>query len=186
MFMENLRVKDLMVPVDRYCAVSEDATLYDAVMELEKARIQYEARGRPYRAVLVSNKEGQVIGKLSQLDVLRSLEPRYTEVGDLRKVSGFGISAEYLHSMMETFELWKAPLDDLCRKALDHKVGDLVKSPLEGEIIDQDATLNRAVHQLVVGHFQSLLVISKGEFVGILRLADVFHEVTERMKACKI
>jgi predicted transcriptional regulator len=61
-----------------------------------------------------------------------------------------------------------------------------VKSPLEGEIIDQEATLNRAVHQLVVGHFQSLLVTSKGEFVGILRLVDVFHELTERMKACKI
>jgi len=185
-FMENLKVKDLMVPVEQYCSVGEDATLYDAVIELEKARVQDEASGCPYRAVLVCSKEGKVVGKLSQLDVLRSLEPRYTEAGDLRKVSGFGISAEYLRSMMDTFGLWKAPLDDLCRKATDFEVGDLVRSPLEGEVIDEEASLNRAVHQLVVGHFQSLLVTWKGEYTGILRLVDVFREITERMKACKI
>jgi predicted transcriptional regulator len=184
--MENLKVKDLMVPVQQYCTVYEDSTLLDAVMELEKARIQDEASGSPYRAVLVCSRDGKVVGKLSQLDVLRSLEPRYTEMGDLRKLSGFGISAEYLRSVMEKFELWKTSLDDLCRKAMDLKVGELVRSPLEGEIISEEATLDQAVHQLVVGHFQSLLVSSKGESVGILRLVDVFQEVTERMKACKI
>jgi CBS domain-containing protein len=184
--MERLKVKDLMVPVERYCTVSEDVTLYDAVIELETACKQYEASGRPYRAVLVCDKQGKVIGKLSQLDVLRSLEPRYTEMGDLRKVSGFGISAEFLHSVMEKFELWQTALDDMCRKAMERNVAELVRSPLEGEVIDQEAPLNRAIHQLVVGHFQSLLVTSKGNVVGVLRLVDVFHEVTERMKLCKI
>ena len=59
-------------------------------------------------------------------------------------------------------------------------------SPLEGEIIDQDASLNQGIHQLILGHHQSLLVASKGEVVGILRLADVFMEVARRMKACMV
>jgi len=184
--METLKVKDLMVPIEQYCTVSEDVTLYDAVIELEKARIEYEARDRAYRAVLVCDKQGKVIGKLSQIDVLRSLEPRYTEMGDLRKVSGFGLSAEFLHSVMEKFALWQTALDDMCRKAMVRSVGELVRSPLEGEVIDQEAPLNRAIHQLVVGHFQSLLVTSKGDVVGVLRLVDVFHQITERLKLCRI
>ncbi len=184
--MENTRVKELMVPVAGYCTIPSNATLYDAVLELEKARLESEAGGRPYRAILVLDADGNVIGKLSQLDVLRTLEPRYSEVDDLRKVSGFGITAEYLRSMLETFDLWQTPLADLCKKAADVKVVDLLRSPLEGEIIDQEATLNHAVHQFVVGHYQSLLVKSERGFVGILRLVDVFHEITEQIKACKI
>ncbi len=184
--METIKVRDVMVPLDQYATISEDASLYDAVIALEQAQQRVDDRTYPYRAVLVCDAAGKMIGKLGQLDVLRSLEPRYSELSDLRKLSGFGITSEYLRSTMETLDLWKTPLDDLCRKGLNTKVGHLVSSPLEGETIDPDAPLNKAVHQLIVGHFQSLLVASKGTFVGILRLVDVFEEVTKRMKACKI
>lgn len=184
--MDKVKVKDLMIPLDRYCTVSEDATLYDAALAIERVQTSQEPGKRPFRAVLVYDRQGKVIGKLSQIDVLRSLEPRYVEMGDLRKLSGFGISAEFLHGAMDQHELWKSPLDDLCRKAHARCVLEVVRSPLEGEVIDQEAPLNRAVHQLIVGHFQSLLVTSKEEVVGILRLVDVFHEVVERMKACTV
>ncbi|MBI5252360.1 MAG: CBS domain-containing protein, partial [Desulfomonile tiedjei] len=129
---------------------------------------------------------GKVIGKLAQLDVLRALEPRYSELIDLKKVSGFGLSAEFMKSMMDRYELWKAPLEDLCRKAAQVRLGTLVSAPLEAEIIDQNATLDKAVHQMIMGHHQSLLVTSGESIVGILRLTDVFKEVSDRIKACKI
>ena len=65
-----------------------------------------------------------------------------------------------MKSMMDRYELWKAPLDDLCRKAAQVKLKSIVAAPLEGEFVDQDANLNRAVHQLIMGHHQSLLVTS--------------------------
>ena len=189
--METIKVKDLMVPFVEYICISEDATLYDAVLAMEEARVKHAAEKAnasryAHRAVLVCDKDNRVIGKLSQLDVLRSLEPKYSEIGDLKKVSGFGLTAEFMKAMMEKYELWKAPLDDLCRKAGGMKVGAIVASPLEGEIIDVEASLNRAVHQLILGHHQSLLVTSKGNVVGILRLSDMFQEVSDRIKACKI
>jgi predicted transcriptional regulator len=107
-------------------------------------------------------------------------------MGDLKKVSGFGLSAEYLKSAMQDYDLWKAPLEHLCRKSADLGVGQIVSSPLEGESIDSDASLNQAVHQMIMGHHQSLLITFKGEIVGILRLTDVFDEVGKRMKACRI
>lgn len=184
--MEAIKVKDLMAPLDKYVCVSEDATLYEAVVALEEAQKKDSPKGHPHRAVLICEKDNNVIGKLSYLDVLRSLEPRYSEMSDLKRVAGFGLSAEFMKSMMDRHELWKAPLDDLCRKAAQVKLKSIVAAPLEGEFVDQDANLNRAVHQLIMGHHQSLLVTSGERIVGVLRLSDVFKEVTESVKACKI
>ena len=184
--MERIKVKDLMVPLDQYVCVSQDDTLFEAVVELEQAQAKYMSRGYPHRAVLVCDKEGKVIGKLAYLDVLRALEPRYSELTDMKKVSGFGLSSEFMKSMMDRYELWKAPLEDLCRKAAQVQLGSIVSAPLEGEVIDQNATLDKAVHQMIMGHHQSLLVTSEGSIVGILRLTDVFKEVSDRIKACKI
>jgi CBS domain-containing protein len=184
--MEAIKVRDLMVPLAQYVCVSDDATLSDAVAELEEAQTKGVSTGYPHRAVLVCDKGGKVIGKLSQLDVLRSLEPRYSEVADLKKVSGFGLSAEFMKTTMQEYDLWKAPLDDLCRKASQVRIGSIVSAPLEGELVEEEATLNKAVHQMIMGHHQSLLVVSGEQIVGILRLSDVFKEVSNRIRACKI
>jgi CBS domain-containing protein len=60
-------------------------------------------------------------------------------------------------------------------------------TPTEGEYVPDEATLDQALHQLVVGRHQSLLVTRDGrEIVGILRLTDVFQEVCEMIKACQL
>jgi hypothetical protein len=66
------------------------------------------------------------------------------------------------------------------------KLRSIVEAPLEGEFVDQDVNLDRAVHQIIMGHRQSLLVTSGERVVGVLRLTDVFKEVTARIKQCKI
>lgn len=183
--METIKVKDWMVSLEEYATISEDATLYEMVLALEEARQKFEVRGYRHRAVLVLDTNGRVIGKLSQLDVLRSLEPKYQEIEDLRKFSGSGLNATFLRSMIDRYDLWEAPLDDICWKASRMKVRDITSSPLEGELIDQEASVNQAAHQLIIGRHQSLLVTSRGEIVGILRLGDVFQEVSKRIRACR-
>jgi CBS domain containing-hemolysin-like protein len=184
--VESIRIKDLMVPLDQYVCVSEEATLYEAVIALEEAQAKSMGTGSPHRAVLICDKKNKVVGKLGLLDVLRSLESRYSNVKDLKKVSGFGLTAEFMQSMMDKYDLWKAPLQDLCRKAASVKTGSLVAAPLEAEFIDETAGLDVAIHQMIMGHFQSLLVTSEGNIVGVLRLTDVYKEVADRIKACQI
>jgi CBS-domain-containing membrane protein len=59
-------------------------------------------------------------------------------------------------------------------------------TPTEGEYVRQDASLDVAIHQLIIGQHQSLLVTDKaGEIVGILRLTDVFAAVFHKLKECK-
>jgi predicted transcriptional regulator len=58
--------------------------------------------------------------------------------------------------------------------------------PSEGEYVEENTTLTDAIHHLVMGHHQSLLVTKKNKIVGILRLTDVFKEVTQIVKSCSL
>ena len=186
--METMIVKDLMVPLDEYATVSEEATLYEAVMALEKAHEELDRSRYQYlhRAVLVYDKNKRIVGKMSQLDALRALEPKYADMGDSQTLSRAGFSLDFLKSMVERHSLWDEPLKDICRKAIDRKVKHYMHTPTEGEFIKEDASLNEAIHLLVMGHHQSLLVTRGEDIVGILRMTDVFKEAFQRMKACEI
>ena len=181
--MKTHSVKDLMVPLADYATVPEDATMYEAVMALEKAQQEFDRSRYLHRAVLVYNKNKQIVGKVSQLDILKALEPKYEQIEDSRSISRFGYSRQFLKKMLDQFSLWDKPLNDICKKASVIKVKDFMYTPTEGEYIEEQATLNEAVHQLVMGHHQSLLVTRGKEIVGILRVTDVFLEVCNTIKA---
>ena len=53
----------------------------------------------------------------------------------------------------------------------------------EGEYIDENASMQEAVHHLVVGHHHSLIVTRGEEIVGVLRTSDIFAEIFQVMKA---
>jgi len=184
--MKSYPVKDLMVPLSEYATVSEDATLYEAVLSLEEAQEKFEDKHTRYRhrAILVLDKDGQVIGKLSQLDVLRALEPKYKQMGEGEGTHRYGFTSQFMKSILDDYQLFASPLDDICRKAGEQNVKEHMVTPTEGEFVSQDASLDVAVHQLIIGRHQSLLVTRGDQIVGILRLTDVFASIFHKMKAC--
>lgn len=182
--MKTVKVKDVMVSLKDYATVQEDATLYEAVLALEKAQQQYEKSQYVHRAILVYDRNNRVVGKISQLDILMALEPNYRIV-DLEKLSRFGYSLEYMQAFAKT-ALWDKPLRDICRKAGTYMVKDFMHTPKQGEYIKEDANLDEAIHQLLLGKQNSLLVTRNDDIVGILRLTDVYAFVSENIKACEI
>ena len=177
-----------MVPLEEYATVSMDATLKEAVDALEKAQEELDLKRYKYlhRAILVLNKNNDVVGKISQMDILRSLEPKYKDIGDTRRVSLSGFSAQFLKSMMDSHSLWVHPLKDICNKAAKIKVKDLMVILTEGEFIDEKDTLEEAMHIMIMGHHHSLLVAKDENIVGILRVTDVFNYINDLIKFCKI
>jgi CBS domain-containing protein len=186
-------VKDLMVPLSEYATVSEDASLYEAVVALQEAQKEFNtllknapedfgSKRHPHRAILVLDKDGQVAGKISQLDALRSLEPKYAEMQDRTGMQRFGFTKKFMKSLLETYHLWDSPLQDIRAKSNEIPVKSFMYVPTEGEYVDEDATQDEAIHQLIVGHHQSLLVTKEGKITGVLRLSDVFEAVFFNMK----
>ncbi len=184
--MKSYSVKDLMVPLSEYATVSEDATLYDAVLSLERAQENFEDKHTRYRhrAVLVLDKKGKVVGKLSQLDVLGALDPKYNEISQGEGLHRYGFTKQFTKSILEDYHLFAGPLEDICRKAGQQNVEKFMKTPTEGEYIAEDASLDIAIHQLIIGNHQSLLVTRGQKIVGVLRQTDVFAAVFHVMKEC--
>ena len=183
--MQSLTVKDLMVAKDEYATISADATLRDATLALYEAQLEElsknPARHRD-RAVLTIDENGEVYGKLAMLDVLRGLEPRYDRVegsrASSRAASRVGSARSFLESMSKNVGLWNKPLTNLVEKAGSVKVRQLVRPIADGETVEEDASIDAALHQLILGRFQSLFVTRKGRIVGIIRLTDVYEEIS--------
>ena len=172
-----------MVPVSEYATVDEESNLLEAVQALEKAQEAYKKNRYRHRGILVlDRREKKVVGKLSQIDILRALEPKYESI----ELGRFGYSRKFMATLLEKFNLWEEPLEGICRKATKKKVGGFVNRPTDGEVIDKAASLSDAIHQLVIGGHQSLLVTSGSEIVGVLRLSDVYLEVSEMIRSCSL
>ena len=180
--MKKIPIKELMVPLDEYATVNEDATLSDAILALERAQQAFDHTKYRHRAILVLDKTNRPIGKISQIDALKALEPKYKEIqGDDTKSTFRHFSRMFLKSMIQHHRLFDRTLDDLRKMAARMRVREFMHNVSADECIDENATLAEAIHILVMGHHQSLLVTRGDEIVGILRLTDVFSAVFQSL-----
>ena len=175
-----------MKPVSEYNSISTEANLYDAAAALYEAQIRFEQNSRQHSILLITDEKEAIVGKLSQLDVLRFLEPKGKPIGSSGSLSRFGVSEKYIKPMLNQCKFWDKPLIDLCRDAGRLKVKRLVHAPVEGEFVGEDASLTEAIHQLALEHHQYLLVTRGRKIVGVLRQKDVFKEVYETLGVCEL
>lgn len=182
--MHVLRVSELMIGLEEYATVSEGATLAEALVALERAQDRFNRRRYRHRAVLVVDADRAVIGKLSQIDVIRALEPRLADRGSLQATTRFGFDPDFIEDTSERYGLRRGPLADICATAAKLHVHDIMTTPGPGEYVAEDATLDEAIHQLIVGEHHSLLVMRGERVVGVLRLSDVFEAVCMAVTRC--
>ena len=182
--MRTIIVKDLMVPLEEYATVLEDATLYDAILALEKAQTAFDPKRHKHLAILVLDKSGKVVGKLAIFDILIALEPKYGQLEAEGALSRSGYSTELINSMLKDNVLWNEPFEFICNRAPKLNVSDLMQAPSDGVYINEKASLGEAIHQIVIQKHQSLLVTKGEEVVGILRLTDVFTKICDKIKTC--
>ncbi len=182
--MQVLKVRELMVDLEEYATVAEDTTLAEALVALQRAQDRF-GRGRyRHRAMLVVDSQGAVIGKLSQIDVIRALEPRLAKCGSLQAVTRLGFDPKFIEATGEQYGLRRGPMIDICATTANLRVSDIMTVPSRGEYVSEGATVDEAIHQLVAGDHQSLLVMRGDLVAGILRLADVFEAVCLAVAVC--
>jgi len=169
-------VLDIMLPIDEYAIVSEEATLYDAFLTLHEAQRKLPPDRQPHRAVLVVNKENKIVGKLGHLGFLKALEPGYKNLGQLDLISKAGLTKEFITSMMKNYNLLQDDLDDIRHRTKKIKMKDVMRPATEQ--VDVNDTINEAIHKIIMWQVLSVLVAKDGKVVGILRLSDLFDEVS--------
>jgi CBS domain-containing protein len=180
--MKTIAVKELMVPLEGYATVHQDATLLEAILALEKAQLALDPSRHKHRAILVLDAGGKVVSKMTMKRILVVLEPNYGKVEGTGVLERSGYSPDLIKSMLKRNALWTEPLQFFSERATRLKVSDFIQAPSEDEYIDENATLGEAAHQLIVQPYLSLLVTSGDEVVGILRLSDVFTKICNIIK----
>ncbi|MFC1477665.1 HPP family protein [candidate division KSB1 bacterium] len=178
--MESLTVKDIMLPLEEYVTVDKEATLYEAMQKLDESYKALPEGAFHHRAVLVADKNGNIVGKVGHSAFLKALEPKYKKIANFDNLAGTGVNSDVVQSMMEEFRLWDDDLSSICRRTETIKIKE-VMHPFD-ENIDENAPVMEAVHKLVSWNSLSLLVTREGKAVGILRLSDLYYRLTRYIK----
>ncbi len=154
--MEDKTVRDIMSKAEDFPSISTEASFMEALNTLQEAQENFSSGKAKQRIVLVKNPQGEVVGKLSPIDLSRALEPGYRELEEkLKNFTRFGV-AYLVKPLKEQYWLWSRPFDELCRKAVDVKVKDFMGRPEENRIVSPSDSLSEALHMFVTGNHDSV------------------------------
>jgi CBS domain-containing protein len=181
--MENMKVRDLMIPASEFPKISPDATFYEALTSLEKAQEKYLSEENKQRILLVEDKNGKIVGKISPIDMIRGLEPKYADAEIDENLTRFGVNYA-LDAMRKEIRLWQTPFADLCRKAKDVHIKDFIKTSPEEQAVKIDDRLAKAFDWFVMGRYDSLFVYEGDEIIGLLKFSDVYQKIKDTMREC--
>ena len=184
--MSEIRVRQIMVPLSEYATVPDNANLVEAIQAMENKNTRHGDGLYRHRSVLVLNAKKRVVGKLSQVDIMRALEPNYNKIGTDISLNRFGFSNTFIKAIREQFNLWQRPLKELFRALAEIRVTEVMYTPADHQRVSEKSTLQEAMHQFVMGRHQSLLVTAaRGKrIVGILRSTDTFNCLCNEMDLC--
>jgi hypothetical protein len=170
-----------MIPVDEYPRVKQTASIYEAMLVLRTEQKKQPSDKPAFRAVLVLDDEGLVVGKVGHSTFLKALEPKYKDVFDMDKLSRVQLSSNFIDSIKQHFNLWSDTID-LCQVAKTTPVVEIMH-PVE-EHVEKDESLAEAIHKFLMWQCLSVLVTSGNEIVGILRLSDIYSEMENYILNC--
>lgn len=180
--MDKAKVEDLMIPANDLVAIKVDDSFAAAVEGLAEALDDFKAGKRALRALIVLDEKGQMVGKISPVDVLRSMEPGYDKLLNMDSsvhVSKFGY---LIQSLREEIQHAALPWDRLCQTAKTHTVQDIMRKPAHSQIIQMGESLNEAIHRFVLGKHRTLFVTDGNKLVGLLDLSLIYLAIVDKLK----
>jgi len=183
--VDKLTIRELMSPVDQFPRISSQATFHEAVVALEKAQEEFRSGKTKQRILLVEDQGKTIVGKLSPMDVVRGLEPKYDKIDSLKDDIRFGLP-QIVRSMKDDYRLWQDPLGDLCRKAGDIRIESMLNVPGPTQSVKIEDNINTAFHLFATARHDSLYVMDGERIVGLLRFSDVYAAICRVIKACNI
>lgn len=181
--MEEMKVRELMRPVDEFPRISSDATFMEAVLALEHADENYKAGKAPERILLAYNESGDIVGKLSPIDVVKALEPSYPESDQIKAGRYSHLVRTHLATAKEELRLWHKPFTELWERSNSVKINDFIKMPTQ-QMVNVNDKIEAAFHLFMVGRHGSLFVQDKGKIVGLILFSDVYKKIREKIRSC--
>lgn len=179
-----VKVKELMIPIQEYVRVTEDQKLINVFHALKNYHDTKDKAQPCHRDVLVFSDADEFLGKITMIDIFKALEPNYQQL-EKTSYSHEVLTGEYVAKQFKDFGLWTNTLQEICSNGAALSVSEVMHKPVAGEYIDEDDSIEKAVHLYIVGVHQPLIVRNNGKVTGVLRFGDLFNEMMKRMLVCQ-
>ncbi len=170
--VERLRARDIMIPLEAYPAVQQDASLREAIEVMLHAEIDMEGGRKSLpRVCLVTDESGHVTGILRRRDVLCGLEPEHLVARPLEyRKKWFNVEAD-----PNLAELTSSAAVTSFRERARRPVRDIML-PIRGGIEASDHLMT-AISKMVTHDVPLLPILDGDRVVGVLRSVEVFNVV---------
>jgi CBS domain-containing protein len=161
----DLKIKDLMIPLEDYPHIPYWFTLRQAMAIVREAAIKFEGAFEP-RAVLVFDEKYQLMGILTLRDIIKGLEPKFLQETSLVKMDP-----------NLTVLMGGDILGPNMRAASQRPVSE-VMSPIQ-VTVDGSAPIAKALYLMVKENVGLMPVIHDDKVAGMIRLSDLFNEIAK-------
>ncbi len=151
-------VQDLMIHLEDYPHIPYWFTLNQAVIIIREAAIKFEGSFEP-RALLFFDERYQLLGLVTLKDLIRGLEADILEKPGSEQRSWKEITGQ---------ELWRQA----------EKPVSQVMSPFK-IFLDSNDSLVKALALMLQANVEKIPVMTAGRVVGLIRLADLFQELSK-------
>ena len=172
--MERIRVKDVLIPLDKYPHLPYWFTLRQAMVEMETSRLEIKGRVSLPRMILIFDEKYQLMGMARRRDILRGLEPSF-------------LRDKPLHHRKQLFDVQVDPdlselsfdsvIEAVEKQADETKIGD-VMLPIKGTV-DYNDHIVRVIYEMNKHDLSMLPVLKDKQIVGVVRSVDIFHEIAK-------
>ena len=167
---EERKARDIMIPLEEYTTVEEDATVKEGIEALKRSFESFASTGKimetGHRSILVFDRKGAISGILSIMDLIVAIRPAYLSAPKPSMADTLQYSAMF----------WSGLFTIQAKALVKKKVKDIMSDP--PMTVDEDANLMEVADILYTRNARRLGVTRKGKIVGIVREQEIFFEIT--------
>jgi len=161
-------VKDMMIDVFEYPHMPYWFTIRQAIGIIKNSLIKSDKCIHP-QAVLVFDEKYNLMGVLTLKEILEGLEPRFLKPST--KAQGISGAEEDLSAV------WASLFPKECKERAESPVSN-VMIPVKS-FVSPDDEVAKAAYHMVHDDLMLLPVIKGGKLMGIIRMIEVFQEVSD-------
>ncbi len=173
--METIKtVGEIMISLDHYPWVYEDQNLKDAIVVIEKCKIDVDGRVSLPRVILVFNRDKELVGLVRRRDIFRGIEPKFLSNEPLSQRRNY-FNVELDPNLLEM--LSDRLIKGIIERSRQVTVGKIMR-PVEA-VISADDHLMKAIYEMVESNTSLLPVVKDGSVIGVARSVDVFQDIAE-------
>jgi CheY-like chemotaxis protein len=168
---EEKLVKNIMVPIEDYTTLTEDATVWEAVKKLRESFSMAVCTSRlmetGHRSIVVFDKQGKLKGILSIKDLMEATMPAYLSAPKPSMADSIQYSPMF----------WAGAFNREVRELAKLRVEEIMSpAPMT---IKADANLMEAAYIMVTNQIRRMAVMDGPRVVGVIREQDLFFEMEE-------